>query len=81
MSVLSSLSAHFRIIPFVVGIVSALVIFSIYTPSKEIIKQYPHPSETLQKVFRDPNKTCYSYTQHEVSCDANEATLKDYPIQ
>ena len=53
----------------------------IYKPEKQIIHQYPHPSDANGKVFRDPNKTCYKYTTHEVNCDANEETLRDYPVQ
>jgi len=72
---------HFRILPFLVGLVVAGLIFSIYTPEKQVILQYPHPSETSGKIFRDQNKTCYKYSSHEVDCDANEGTLKDYPVQ
>ena len=73
--------AHFRILPFVIGLVAGLIIFSFYKPEKQVIYQYPHPSDASTKVFRDKNKSCYTYTAHEVNCDANEATLKEYPIQ
>ena len=71
----------FRIIPFIGGILVALLMVTFYKPEKQIIRQYPHPKETTDKIFRDPNNTCYKYTSHEVDCDANEATLTDYPIQ
>lgn len=73
--------SHFRILPFVGGILLALFIFAIYKPSKEIIKKYPHPNDAEQMIFKDPNGTCYKYKGNEVNCDANEATLKDYPLQ
>jgi hypothetical protein len=73
--------SHFRIVPFVLGFAVGLFVFFFYKPNTEIIRQYPHPSETKEKVFRDPNGMCYKYTTHEVDCDANEGTLKDYPIQ
>ena len=72
---------HFRIVPFLCGVAIAAVVFLVYKPEKQIIRKYPHPSEVNGKVFRDPNQTCYTYKSHEVNCDANEETLKDYPVQ
>jgi hypothetical protein len=72
---------HFRFIPFISGLVIGVIVSLFYKPEKQIIHQYPHPSEATDKVFKDPNGTCYKYSSHEVDCDANEATLKDYPIQ
>jgi hypothetical protein len=72
---------RFRIIPFLLGLLVGFVVLMIYKPEKKEIKQYPHPSETSDKIFKDPNGTCYKYTTHEVNCDANEGTMKDYPIQ
>jgi hypothetical protein len=72
---------HFRLLPFIAGLGVAAIIFLIYKPEKQIIRQYPHPSDADGKIFRDPSKTCYKYTTHEVNCDANEATLRDYPVQ
>jgi len=72
---------NFRILPFVCGIVLGYFVFTFYKVEKRIIRQYPHPSDSSNKVFRDPNGVCYTYTSHEVNCDANEATLRDFPIQ
>ena len=72
---------HFRLLPFIAGIDVGILIFSVYTPNKQVIRQYPHPSESDKKVFKDPNGTCYKYTSHEVNCDVNEGTLRDYPVQ
>jgi len=72
---------HFRIIPFVLGIALAAGIMSFYKPEKMIIHQYPHPKDSEGKIFRDKNGICYTYSSHEVDCDANESSLKDYPIQ
>ena len=72
---------HFRFVPFISGLLIGLFIFFIYKPDKQVIRQYPHPSEAHKKIFKDPNGACYKYTSHEVNCDANEATLKDYPVQ
>ena len=73
--------SQFRILPFLAGLGIAFLLVQFYKPEKQIIHQYPHPSEAKGKVFRDLNKVCYKYTSHEVDCDANEATLEEYPIQ
>jgi hypothetical protein len=73
--------SHFRLLPFLAGILIASLVFLVYKPQQQIIKKYPHPTDTEGKVYKDPNGTCYRYSVHEVNCDANEATLKDYPIQ
>ena len=72
---------QFRFLPFIIGILVGVLVSLFYKPDKQIIKQYPHPSEANEKVFKDPSGTCYKYTSHAVDCDANEATLKDYPVQ
>ena len=72
---------HFRIIPFICGICAAVIAYMLYKPGKVVIKQYPHPNDSDGKIFRDPNGVCYKYSSHEVNCDANEATLKEYPVQ
>lgn len=73
--------SHFRLVPFLLGLGAALLVFLVYKPEKQVIRQYPHPQDAKDRVFKDQNGTCYRYTSHEVDCDANEGTLKDYPIQ
>ena len=72
---------HFRLLPFLLGLAIGYLVLLVYKPEKQTIRQYPHPKDVDDKIFRDPNGTCYRYTSHEVDCDANESTLKDYPIQ
>ncbi len=72
---------HFQILPFIVGIGFGILALYFYTPEKTVIVEYPHPREMEKKVYRDKNGICYTYSSHEVDCDANEATLKEYPIQ
>jgi hypothetical protein len=73
--------SHFRFTYFLLGLALGYIVYLVYTPEKEVIRQYPHPEKAKDTVFKDPNGTCYTYTSHEVDCDANESTLKDYPIQ
>jgi hypothetical protein len=72
---------HFRLFPFLAGVAIAAVVFMIYKPEKQIIHKYPHPSDAASKIFKDPNGVCYKYSSRDVNCDANEATLKEYPVQ
>ena len=72
---------HFRVLPFVVGLALGGVLYYFYKPEKQLIRQYPHPEDADKKIFKDHNNTCYTYSTHVVDCDANEATIKDYPIQ
>ena len=73
--------SHFRFTYFLIGLALGYLVYLVYKPEKEVIRQYPHPEKAKDTVFKDLNGTCYTYTSHEVDCDANESTLKDYPIQ
>jgi hypothetical protein len=72
---------HLRWVPLLLGVLVGLIAMYVYKPEKQVIHQYPHPSEASKKIFRDRNGACYTYSSHAVDCDANEGTLKDYPIQ
>jgi len=72
---------QFRILPFIAGLALGGVLYYFYKPEKKVIQQYPHPDNTDKNVFKDRNGVCYTYKAHAVDCDANEATMKDYPIQ
>jgi hypothetical protein len=72
---------HFKLIPLLAGLAAGAFVARFYKQEKQVIHQYPHPSDAASKVFKDHNNVCYSYTVHEVNCDANEGTLKDYPVQ
>lgn len=72
---------HFRLIPLIAGLVIGWLVAHFYKPEKKVIEEYPHPSDLKDKIYRDHNNTCYSYESHEVDCDTNEATLRDYPLQ
>lgn len=72
---------HFRIIPFVAGIGAGILMLLYYKAPKSIIYEYPHPQNVKDRVYRDKNGVCYAYTSTTVDCDANETTLRPYPIQ
>lgn len=72
---------HFEILPFLVGFAVGVVGILFYKPKSRIIIKYPHPSNVEQLTYKDPNGVCYKYKSKEVQCDANELTLKPYPLQ
>lgn len=72
---------HFKGFPFIAGIIFGLLAIHFRKPEKRVVIEYPHPNDTESKVFKDRNGTCYTYSVHEVDCDANEGTLKEYPLQ
>jgi hypothetical protein len=72
---------HFMIMPFLAGIVLGGAILYFYKSPPRTVIEYPHPQNVKERVYRDQNGVCYSYTAEKVDCDANEATLKPYPIQ
>jgi hypothetical protein len=72
---------HFRILPFLAGLCVGAAFLFFYKSSKTLIYEYPHPQNGIDRVYRDKNGACYTYTSEEVNCDANEKSLKPYPIQ
>ncbi len=72
---------EFKFLPFAAGIVAGLILLRFVKVEPVVVYEYPHPDTVKQRVYRDKNGACYKYTSLEVNCDANEATLKPYPLQ
>ena len=72
---------HFRILPFIAGLVVGYYLIVHYKSEPRVIYEYPHPSNVDTRSYKDQNGVCYAYTAKEVSCDENEGTVKPYPIQ
>ncbi len=72
---------HFEILPFLLGFVVGIAGILLWKPKARVIVKYPHPSNVEQLTYKDPNGVCYTYKAKEVNCDANEDTLKQYPLQ
>jgi len=72
---------HLRLMPFIGGIVIGVLMILYYKASDVVVYEYPHPQNVNDRVYKDNNGLCYTYTAKNVDCDANEATLKQYPIQ
>jgi len=72
---------HIKIVPLCIGLAVGAVVAHFFKPEIQTIYQYPKPTDSEKKIFKDHNNTCYSYSVHEVDCDKNEGTLRDYPVQ
>lgn len=72
---------HFEILPFLLGFALGIIGILFYKEKPRVIIKYPHPTNVESLVYKDPNGVCYTYKSKEVSCDANEPTLKPYPLQ
>jgi hypothetical protein len=72
---------HFRLLPFIGGLVAGYFFFIVYKNVKRNIIMYPHPENVHGRVYKDNNGVCYSYTAQDVNCDQNEKNLKPYPVQ
>jgi hypothetical protein len=68
-------------VPFLVGLAIGGFILFFYKTPQQTIMEYPHPDNVKDRVYRDKNGVCYSYTSKEVNCDENEGTLRPYPLQ
>jgi hypothetical protein len=73
--------SYFEWKPFFLGLAVGGLLIIFFKPQKDTIYKYPHPKTVEQLVYRDHNGSCYKYTIKEVGCDANESSLKDYPLQ
>jgi hypothetical protein len=79
---MSNLFEFFHWMPFVIGVLlGALYVGLGGRGNHEVIYKYPHPSNVDALVYKDPNGACYRYRVQEVNCDANEAKIKEYPLQ
>ncbi len=72
---------EFKWMPFGIGILVGVLMLRFVKQEPVVVFEYPHPDTVKQRVYRDKNGACYKYTSIEVNCDANEATLKPYPLQ
>ena len=72
---------HLRLIPFIAGLAIGVAMLLYYKPPRKTVYEYPHPQNVNERVYRDENGVCYKYSANKVDCDANEGTLRAYPIQ
>lgn len=71
---------HFKLYPFIFGIIIGLIGIYYIKPIENITYKYPNPDNAGKLTYKDKNGLCYKYIANEVNCDTNESRLKDYPI-
>lgn len=72
---------HIKFLPFLGGVLLGLFMLFYYKAPAHVIYEYPHPEKGENRIYKDKNSVCYTYSSKEVSCDANEGTLRQYPLQ
>lgn len=72
---------HLRLFPLLAGAAVGVLVLYFYKAPRVVVTDYPHPQNVNERVYRDNNGVCYKYTAKNVDCDANEGTLRQYPIQ
>lgn len=55
-----------------------MLVLLFYKVPPTVVYEYPHPQNVQDRVYRDKNGVCYDTPAAEVSCDANEGTLRAY---
>ena len=71
---------HFLWLPFVCGIIVGVVGIYFIKPETTVIFKYPTPENAGTLTYKDKNSVCYKYSGKEVSCDAKDIVLKNYPL-
>lgn len=73
---------HFKIIPFIAGLVVAAIIFLGFKPdaSERVIK-WPRPENSGKITYRDRNGLCYNYEAQIADCGKVKDILKAYSFE
>lgn len=71
---------HFKIVPFIVGLVIGIVGIYYVKPQQTVEMKYPTPESATVLTYKDKNGICYKYDVKEVNCDSNESRLKSFPL-
>lgn len=71
---------HFRLLPFILGIVAGIIGIYFVKPEQTVAIQYPTPDRAANAVYKDKNGICYKYEVKKVDCDKNEGKMKNFPL-
>ena len=72
---------HFRILPFILGLLLGFIGIYVMKPDEKVVFRYPTPDNVKNTTYRDKNGVCYSYQVEKVDCDKSAGTLADYPLE
>lgn len=73
---------HFKVLPFIFGIVVSAIIFLGFKPdaSERVIK-WPRPENSGKITYRDRNGLCYIYEAQITDCSKVQNVLKNYSLE
>jgi len=71
---------HFRLLPFVLGVIAGIIGIYFVKPEQTVTMQYPTPDRAEKAIYKDKNGICYKYSVKKVDCDKNEGKMKNFPI-
>jgi len=73
---------HFRVIPFVSGLVIGAIIFFGFKPdTKDRVVKWPNPENAGKVVYRDRNGLCYKFESQIVDCTKVKEKLQAYSFE
>jgi hypothetical protein len=71
---------HFKLIPFVIGLLIGIVGIYVIKPERTVVHKYPNPVDKNKTIYKDKNGICYTYSAKKIDCDKNESRIKPFPL-
>jgi hypothetical protein len=74
---------HFKVLPFILGLVIGAVIFLGFKPESAMDKvvKWPHPKNAGNVVYRDRNGLCYTFEAQIADCAKVKEKLVNYAFE
>jgi len=73
---------HFKLIPFVSGLVIGAIIFFGFKPdTRDRVVKWPNPENAGKVVYRDRNGLCYRFESQIVDCTKVKDKLQAYSFE
>lgn len=73
---------RFELVPFLVGLVSAGIVFFYFKPeTKDRVVKWPHPSNAGKVTYRDRNGLCYTFEAQITDCAKVKESLQAYAFE
>jgi hypothetical protein len=73
---------RFHIVPFLVGLGSAAIVFLYFKPEvKDRVVKWPHPTNAGKITYRDRNGLCYTYEAQITDCAKVKESLQTYAFE
>jgi hypothetical protein len=74
---------HFKLLPFLAGLVVGYVIFFVFKPETAIDRtvRWPNPENAGKTTYRDRNGLCYKFDAQIVDCGKVKESLVAYSFE